>query len=171
MGLQRRKRNRLREYNYNLNGSYFITICTKDKKQLFWKYDNRYTCYVGANFVRQYSESWLSNIGIIVDNEIKHINSIYKDSVYVDKYVIMPNHIHMIITIDVQPDGRTQFAPTVSRVTKQFKGSVTKRIGVSVWQKSFYDHIIRNEVDYLEKWNYIHTNPHRWNSDELYVEE
>ena len=68
----------------------------------------------------------------------------------------------MILTIDTAADGRTQFAPTVSRVMKQFKGSITKQIGRSVWQKSFYEHGIRNQQDYDEIWEYIHNNPRKY---------
>ena len=75
----------------------------------------------------------------------------------------------MIIIIDDYNSGRTQFAPTVSRIIKQFKGSVTKKIGISIWQRSFYDHIIRDENDYLRIWDYIDTNPLKWSSDEYYI--
>ena len=69
----------------------------------------------------------------------------------------MPDHIHMILFIDTK--RRTQFAPTISRVIKQFKGAITKKLGFSIWQKSFNDEIIRNEKAYLEIWRYIDENP------------
>ena len=161
--MPKRKQNRLQEYDYNSNGAYFITICTKNKKHLFWKENTN----VRANCVRPY-EYQLSSVGIIVNEEIKNINNVYGDIVRIDKYVVMPNHIHMIIVIDDYNSGRTQFAPTVSRIIKQFKGSVTKKIGSSIWQRSFYDHIIRDENDYLRIWDYIDTNPLKWYSDEYY---
>ena len=161
--IPKRKQNRLQEYDYNSNGAYFITICTKNKKHLFWKENTN----VRANCVRPY-EYQLSSVGIIVNEEIKNINNVYGDIVRIDKYVVMPNHIHMIIVIDDYNSGRTQFAPTVSRIIKQFKGSVTKKIGSSIWQRSFYDHIIRDENDYLRIWDYIDTNPLKWYSDEYY---
>ena len=86
------------------------------------------------------------------------MNTIY-DSVRVDKYCIMPDHIHFILYIDTDETGRTQFAPTISRVTKQFKGSITKQVGRPIWQKSFYDHGIRNQQDYKEIGEYIENNP------------
>ena len=100
----------------------------------------------------------LSDIGIIVDNEIRKLNSVY-DTVRVDKYSIMPDHIHFIISINTDENGRSQIAPTISRVIKQFKGSITKQIGRPIWQKSFYDHGIRNQQDYDEIWQYIENNP------------
>lgn len=151
MDLPKRKNIRLNDYNYSSNGAYFITICTKNKENLLWK-------NVGANCVRPLDQLPLSKIGIVVENEIHKLNTVY-ENIKVDKYQIMPNHIHLIIFIYEDSNGRTQFAPTISRIIKQFKGSITKQIEFSIWQKSFYDRIIRNEKEYQEVWNYIHNNP------------
>ena len=159
MKLQIRKPNRLKEYDYSQNGAYFITICTRKREKLLWN--------VGANCVRPQDKISLSDIGIIIDNEIKSINKIYSNIVKIDKYVIMPNHIHMIISID--SDGRTQFAPTISRIIKQFKGSITKQIGFSIFQRSFHDRIIRNQKEYHKIWEYTDTNPLKWEQDCFYV--
>ena len=59
-------------------------------------------------------------------------------------------------------------APTVSSLVQQFKGVVTKQIGVSIWQKLFHDHIIRNDRDYARIWTYIDNNPMRWEEDCFY---
>ena len=75
----------------------------------------------------------------------------------------MPNHIHMIITNT--NNERTQFAPTISRIIKQMKGIITKEIGYSIWQKSFHDHIIRNEKEYNLIAEYIENNPIKWEDD------
>lgn len=130
-----RKVNRLKDYDYSQNGAYYITIYVNNKLELLSNID------VGANCVRLQ----LSEIGQIIANEIDVMSSTYV-AAFIDKYVIMPNHIHMIIIISM--DGRTQFAPTIPRIIKQFKGPVIKQIGHSIWQKSFYDHVIRNEDDY-----------------------
>lgn len=151
MDLPKRKNIRLNDYNYSSNGAYFITICTKNKENLLWK-------NVGANCVRPLDQLPLSKIGIVIENEIYKLNTVY-ENIKVDKYQIMPNHIHLIIFIYEDSNGRTQFAPTISRIIKQFKGSITKQIGFSIWQKSFYDRIIRNEKEYQSVWNYIHNNP------------
>ena len=65
----------------------------------------------------------------------------------------------------------TLVAPTISRVIKQLKGIVSKQIGNTIWQKSFYDHIIRNHEDYEEHLRYIYENPMRWCYDEFYTEK
>ena len=62
-------------------------------------------------------------------------------------------------------------APTVSTIVQQFKGSVSKQIGLSIWQKLFHDHIIRNSADYRQIWQYIDTNPANWKKDYFYREE
>lgn len=93
-----------------------------------------------------------------MDQEIQKLNTVYA-SVRVDKYCIMPDHIHMILSIEADTDGRPQVAPTISWVIQQFKGSITKQIGRPIWQKSFYEHGIRNQQDYDEIWEYIENNP------------
>lgn len=100
----------------------------------------------------------MTNVGIIVEKEIEKLSTVY-NAVSVDKYCIMPDHIHMILRIDTDEDGRSQIAPTISRVIKQFKGAITKQVGRGIWQKSFYDHGIRNQQDYDEIWQYIENNP------------
>ena len=74
---------------------------------------------VGTNCVRPR----LSEYGIIVEKEISVLANTY-DAVAIDKYIVMPNHIHMIIVIKSDSNGRTQFVPTISRIIKQFKGSI-----------------------------------------------
>ena len=125
-----------------------LLFVLKNKENLLWK-------NVGANYVRPLEQLPLSKIGIVIENEIYKLNTVY-ENIKVDKYQIMPNHIHLIIFIYEDSNGRTQFAPTISRIIKQFKGSITKQIGFSIWQKSFYDRIIRNEKEYQSVWNYIH---------------
>lgn len=128
-----------------------LLFVLKNKENLLWK-------NVGANCVRPLDQLPLSKIGIVIENEIYKLNTVY-ENIKVDKYQIMPNHIHLIIFIYEDSNGRTQFAPTISRIIKQFKGSITKQIGFSIWQKSFYDRVIRNEKEYQSVWNYIHNNP------------
>ena len=76
--------------------------------------------------------------------------------VFVEMSCIMPDHVHIIIKIEKQPkNGRTLFAPTsetptLSRVIKHFKEAVTKELGYSIWQKSFYDTIIKNRKQHAE---------------------
>lgn len=154
MNFKTRKPNRLKNYDYSQNGVYFITVCVKNRNPILSYIP------VGANCVR------LSKIGTVVEEEINNISKIYAN-VTVENYVIMPNHIHLLVFID-RFSGRTQFAPTISRIIKQFKGVITKRLGKSIWQKGFYDHIIRDEYDFQIRWQYIEDNPYRWCEDYMF---
>ena len=156
-----RKPNRIPDYNYSTPGAYFITICLKDRKNLLWE-------NVGASIARPPLPP-LSPYGQIVQAAICGISSHYP-AVSVDHYVIMPNHIHLLLQIHSDESGRAMPAPTISVVVQQLKGVVTKQIGHSIWQKLFHDHVIRNETDYLKIWQYIDTNPSKWEEDCFYKE-
>lgn len=155
-----RKPNRLSGYDYSQNGAYFITICVKDRKPILSR------IAVGASIARP-PKPELTDLGRIIDNAIQAISVHYPD-VTVDHYVIMPNHVHMILRID-RDSGRAMLAPTtVSEIIRQMKGTVTKQCGKAFWQRSYYDHIIRDDYDYQIKWNYIENDPDRWCDDEFY---
>ena len=156
------KKNRLQNYDYSSCGAYFITVCTQKKQNYFWK-------NVGATIGRP-QDVELSSCGEIVSDAIKRISSIYP-TLLVERYVIMPNHIHLLLRVCSDEFGRPMVAPTISRVVNQLKGYTVKQIGRPIWQKSFHDHIIRNQKDYEEHINYIYYNPVRWKLDELYTEE
>lgn len=111
----------------------------------------------------------LSRYGETVKTAIESIEKHY-EGVAVDKYCIMPNHVHLILTITADESGRMISAPTVSTVVGSMKRWVSKELGVSVRQKSFYDYcVIRGEKEYFEIWQYIDENPLKWISDELYI--
>ena len=162
MEFQKRKPNRLKNYDYSQPNAYFITICTKNKETLFWE-------YVGASIARP-EKVCLSPYGRIVEEAISNIQTVYP-AISVDNYVIMPNHIHLLLQIRTDENGRAMLAPTISIVIQQMKGYVTKRIGSSIWQKMFHDHVIRDEAGYLKIWNYIEGNPSKWEEDCFYVKE
>ncbi len=156
--LPKRKPIRVQNYNYSSCGAYFITICTAKREKVFWS-TRRGDLWSPANIP-------LSNIGLIAEKEIQKLNERYSN-VNVEKYCIMPDHIHFIITINADEHGRAQLAPTISRIIQQFKGSVTKQIDKPIWQKSFYDHCIRNLQDYNEIWQYIENNPMKYNLKDM----
>ena len=152
-----RKPNRLPEYDYSQNGAYFVTVCIADKNNLFWD-------PVGAAISRPQIEDEelvpqppLSTYGRIVEQGIQNIPHCYP-SVSVEKYCIMPDHIHMILCF-AKDSERQITAPTLSRVVGQMKRWVSKQIGAGMWQKSYYERVIRNGAEYEEIWRYIHENP------------
>ena len=144
-----RKNPRLKDYDYSLGGYYFITICTKDKSHYFGEILNE--------------KMKLTTIGEIPNKNIETLEKTYK-TIKIDKYVLMPNHIHMILIIDKETNL------SVSNIIKKYKEWVTKQIGESIWQKSYYDHIIRNEKDYYRIWKYIDENELKWSLDKYYNE-
>ena len=156
-----RKRNRLQNYDYSDPGAYFITLCTKDRRNLFWE-------DAGESVARPQDVA-LTAYGRITEKAIHSIAGCYP-MIVVDHYVIMPNHVHLLLRSTSEVDGRAMLAPTISRVVQQMKGHITKQIGLSIWQKLFHDHVIRNEKDYQRIWNYIEGNPMRWREDCFYIE-
>ncbi len=171
--MPQRKFPRLKEYDYSSPGAYFVTICTENRKEYFWKNDldaEKFSwSLVGANCVRPENLP-LSHAGKIVMDELERWNNTYKD-VSIHSYVIMPNHIHIMVVILPDECRRPQVAPTLSRMVKQFKGAVTKKIGMPIWQKSFMEHIVRDKQDFEVRTNYIFENPLRWQFDTLYSAE
>lgn len=159
MDLPKRKSNRLSHFDYRSPGAYFLTICTKDRKCLLWD-------TVGASIARPQ----LTGYGQVVQNAIREIPKHYP-AISLDHYVVMPNHIHLLLQINTDPDGRPMAAPTISTVVQQLKGVVTKQLGHSIWQKLFHDHIIRSQADYTKIWEYIENNPLQWELDCFYSKD
>ncbi len=155
-----RKPNRLPEFDYSKAGYYFVTICSKNKAHLFGK-----SC-VGPAPSCPPAYIHLSKIGHCIERAIKAIPEKY-ENVYVDKYIIMPNHVHMILILD-SANGQIRSGPTLSTIVGQTKRRVSKEVGAAIWQHSFHDHIIRNEPDYRRIWRYIDSNPVTWTNDCYY---
>ncbi|MBR5617182.1 MAG: transposase [Oscillospiraceae bacterium] len=148
MDFPKRKSPRIPEYDYSEANFYFITICTDGKKCIFGEAGNL---------------NWL---GRIAEENLIKISAI-NPSIRLDHYVVMPNHIHAIL--DVGPDNQKN----LSNVIGQYKMSVTKLArkkvaGFRVWQRSYHDHVIRNQVGYEKIWAYIENNPLKWEADCFY---
>jgi len=149
MAFYNRKSPRIPGYDYSSCNYYFITICTHEKK-----------CMFGF-------QNHLTGIGKIVDRHIRNIPGYYQN-VLVDKYVVMPNHVHMILVIG---DGENN--PNLNQIIGQYKSGVSREIHKlfpdhMIWQRSFHDHIIRNQKSYEKIWTYIENNPLKWEEDCFY---
>ena len=162
MDLPKRKRIRLPDYDYSSPGAYFVTICTHERRCILS------SIAVGAATSRP-PEPRLTGYGEIVDLAIRNISSVYP-GVSVDHYVIMPNHIHLILRLHHVEDGRMISAPTVSTIVAQMKRWASRQAGMALWQKSFHEHVIRGERDYREIWEYIETNPAGWAGDRYFAD-
>ena len=165
---QRRRSPRLRGFDYGAIGWYFITICTHNREPLFGEVAD------GALVP--------SVIGEVVADEWWRTGD-RRPGIDLDAFVLMPNHLHGIVVIREGSDTEER-APglaakdaigTLSAVVRGFKGATTRRVrdelggdGTSFWQRSFYDHIIRDERDPERIRTYIVNNPANWTTDAEY---
>lgn len=151
MFFHERKNPRITGYDYTSENYYFVTICTDNKRCIFGKPDK------------------LNVFGDIASDFILKISNYYPN-VRVDKFVVMPNHIHMILCFSGENKA------SLSQVVGQYKMAVAKQIHkkenqIAVWQRSFYDHVIRSRDSYEKIWNYIDGNPGKWEEDCFYITE
>ena len=164
MNLPNRTQNRLENFDYSQNSAYFITICTKDRNRILSK------IIVGTG-VLDCPKIQLLDYGIIAEKYINQLNGFY-NNISVDKYVIMPDHIHLIITVKNGQSGTP--VPTninskidnknsvIAKFVGTFKRFCNKEYGKNIWQPRYYDHVIRNQNDYNDIWEYIDNNPQKW---------
>ena len=151
MAYYSRRPTRIPKYDYSSCNYYFITICTHNRKCIFGSADQ------------------LNQLGRIAQKHILRIPSYY-ESVHIDKFVVMPNHIHIILILNDRDKN-----PDVSLIVGQYKRGVTKEIRELfpdrlVWQRSFHDHVIRNQTSYEKIWMYIENNPKCWKKDCFYMD-
>jgi len=160
----RRKNLRLKHFDYSQAGYYFVTICTRDKQKLLSR--------VVKSSSFEIASTDLTLIGQEITRTIDFIEN-RNSNVLFNKYVIMPNHLHAIVILQETGGGGT---PPLHKIIGQLKSFTNKRYNeiegtnnLILWQRSFYDHIIRNEKEYLEIWGYIDTNPAKWEEDKYYI--
>ena len=165
---------RLKEYDYSKEGMYFITICTKDRECIFGNVIN------GKNILNEY--------GKMVEEEIIKTKTLRKE-IEINEYVIMPNHVHIIIeTTNVGAYGirpkeniennnqgvhRTPLqspSKTIGAAVRGLKCAISRNIGCSIWQRNYYEHIIRNEKELYKIIDYMEYNPMNWENDNNYKE-
>jgi REP element-mobilizing transposase RayT len=168
----RRKNLRLRGYDYTQVGFYFVTICVQDRVCLFGEINDG---------VMQ-----LNSLGALVEQAWQDLPNHYPH-VELDQFVIMPNHIHGIIVLTVgagfkpAQSSDTTPAPTkrhgLPEIVRAFKSFSARRIneirqtpGISVWQRNYYEHIIRDDADYQRIAEYVMNNPAKWQEDSLHPE-
>ena len=140
-----RKANRIPRYDYSVPNYYFVTICTHQKQFLFG------------------SAEQLNGYGQIAAEFLLKIPEHFPHAT-IDKYVVMPNHVHAIVILR---DTTAASAQSLSVILGQYKAAVTQKLrqtkpGKVIWQKSYYDRVLRNEQEYRNAWRYIDENPVRW---------
>ena len=161
MDRKQRKNTRLPAYDYSENGVYFVTICTKDRRSVLSN-----VCVVGEG-LRALPQIELTPIGEVVEQSIRYLQQ-HIPGVAVDQYVIMPNHVHMLVRIFETGGHR---GPPLQKIIGQFKSYTTHCYKTVLWQRSFHDHVVRGEQDYRDVWRYIDQNPHKWQEDPFFIDE
>ena len=161
-----RKTTRLPGYDYNTPGAYFLTICTENRVCSLSR-------IVGTGLLDG-PKVQLLPWGQIAEKYINQLNDFYEDLV-VESFVIMPNHIHILLTVKEEGPSGTP-VPTlqntiVSRFVSTFKRFCNKVCGQNIWQYRYYDHIIRDQKDFDVHLKYIYENPFGWEKDDLYIKE
>ena len=177
-----RKNIRLKDYDYSTAGYYFITVCVKDKHEMLGKVVGD---AVVGDAVHSVPHIDLSEYGNIVQQVLENGGS---PRVKLDKYIIMPNHIHMILIVSHVEnrdavdrdavDGRdavdrdavdsVPYKSLIPAFVRSLKTMTTKRFGFNMWQRSYHDRIIRDEAEYQRIWQYIDENPARWVEDDYF---
>ncbi len=167
MILPSRKGTRLKGYDYSSVGAYFITICSHNKRCIF-------SNIVGA--IHESPENILNQNGKIIDEIIKKLDDRF--NIIIDKYIIMPNHIHLIVLV-LENERAIRESPLqkralISKAMGYLKMNASRQMHLNgfegkIWQRSFNDHIIRGEKDYLKIWQYIDSNTQKWKNDCFYI--
>jgi REP element-mobilizing transposase RayT len=169
--IHKRRSIRLKDYDYSKEGMYYITICTKNRESILGDVVNVGAGLVPAQVNKTHFGKIIEDIYLIMENRYKNIK--------LHDYVIMPNHLHGIIEIcDVQIRTGTRPAPTmIYDVIRDFKSLTTLKYikGVEenlypcfnkrIWQRNYYEHIIRDEKEYCKIAKYIYNNPMNWKTD------
>ncbi len=162
--LPKRKDLRIKEYDYSSQGAYFLTICIKDRKPIL----SNILKPVGVGALDD-PQIRLSKIGKIVEKHLLSSENI--SGVIIDKYVVMPDHIHVIVFLEPKQYNKhkngSSRAPTptnemLPHIVSTFKRFCNKEIGKNIFQRGYMEHIIRDKEDYETRRKYIHENPMQW---------
>jgi len=165
-GQTNRKTVRLQEYDYNTAGAYFLTLCTEKRRCIL--------SHIVGTGVLDGPQIELLPMGMIADKYIRQLSDFYRN-ISVESYIIMPNHIHILLRVKEEGPSRTP-VPTaqnsaVSRFVSTFKRFCNQEYGKNIWQRGSYDHIIRDQADLDRHLQYIYENPFGWLKDEYYSAE
>ncbi len=166
--LPERKHPRLDKYDYSSAGAYFITVCTQNRRCVLSRIVGRGLAPAETNEIEY------TSFGKIAEKQLFLLEDRYP-FLTVGQYVIMPNHIHVILILDNEAAGASP-RPTIMDIVCTYKSLTTREcrkngFAEKLFQTSFYEHIIQDREDYETRMKYIYENPIRWYYDELYAEE
>ena len=173
--LPKRKHPRLEKYDYSSPGAYFITMCTQNRRCLLSRIVGRGLAPAASLPIDRIDDCIeYTKYGDVAKRQLLMLEERYSH-LKIDRFVIMPNHIHAIFVLNNKTAGASP-RPTLTDIICAYKSLTTaemKRNGFDgkVFQNSFYEHIIRDSDDYRKIVDYILNNPIKWYYDELYTEE
>ena len=158
MNYPNRKTIRLQDFDYSSNGAYFVTICTKHHRCLFWAHE----------------QAILNSSGTMVFEWLIQLSRKFP-GIHLDSYAVMPNHVHMLLFLEQSQTSLDEVVSwfktmTTNAYIRSVKAGLYPPFDKQLWQRSFYEHVIRNEQDLQETRKYISENPLKWQLDQLYVE-
>ena len=151
--LPQRKNIRISNYDYSNIGFYFITICIKNRENILSKIEKE--------------KIILSQYGKIVEKYILGINS-KNHYICTNSYVIMPNHVHILCEIKKYRSTKFSYNATIPYTISTLKRLTNKEFRENVWQRNYYEHIVRNEKEYQKILEYIKNNPMNWEKDKYF---
>ena len=166
--LPKRKHPRLDNYDYSSAGAYFVTICTQNRRCILSHIVGRGLAPAETDGIEY------TTLGKIAEEQLLLLEDRYP-SLSVDKYIIMPNHIHAILVLENDAAGASP-RPTIMDAICAYKSLTTReckkvRLTGKLFQTSFYEHVIRGDADYQEIAEYIINNPKQWELDQLYCKD
>ena len=161
-----RKPTRLSSFDYSTPGMYFITICTAQRKCILSSVEGGGVLDAPRIELRPY--------GVIAQTVLCEMDQTY-GHLSIEKYVIMPNHIHLLLRVSESKANGSSGTPTpaneiVPRFVSTFKRFCNKYYQKNIWQRSYDDRVIRNETMYRNVWEYMDTNPYKWQEDRYFRE-
>jgi len=174
--IHNRKSIRLKNYDYSQEGLYFITICAKNNERIFGEFVGVGSYRPNNSLFNEIKEMTLNKIGIIIKDEYIDLKNKYKN-IRCHEYVVMPNHFHAIIEIIKDQEGGK--APPLPEIIGYFKFRTTKKYNeilqikndkfLSLWQRNYYENVIRNEQRHRQIIEYIENNPLNWKEDKYFL--
>ncbi len=188
-----RKSVRLRDFSYSEARTYFLTICCENMSHYLGRKKTEGVEKIvvgdgvpdvplpeGQKNAREIFD--ITKYGIVVEKKIEELSR-QSTTIRIDNFVIMPNHVHFLLSVIPEegtsgtPSPTNQFSnvsrqnEAIPKFVSYFKRSTNSLCGKNIWQRSYHDHIVQNYEDYENHYEYINNNPARWMEDEYYLQD
>ena len=163
-----RKQMRLPCWNYSSEGAYFLTLCSRNRKPIF--------SHIVGRGILDAPDVCLTGVGEEIHNAVMFLSENAKGMVF-HNWVIMPNHVHILLSIvpegvksNSASESRYPANAAIPKFVSSLKRFTNRKSGIDLWQTGYFDHIIRDDEDFIRRWRYIDNNPVAWLDDDYYPE-